>query len=173
VDSSHTSKNQNTKVKNSNKQRTKNKKQKTKNKEQGTKNKKTKNKKQKTRNKEQRTKNKEQRTKNKEQRTMSPEQISEVSYKFSSHLFWDIDRTKLQLEEHSHFFIGRVLQYGFLEDWKLLVQVYGLERIKETLLEIRFLDDISLHFASNFFSVPLEKFRCFSTKQSAQNYWNY
>jgi hypothetical protein len=92
---------------------------------------------------------------------------------FSSHLFWDIDRSKLEIDRHSQFLIGRVLQYGFFTDWKLLVRLYGNEKIKETLLEIRFLDDISLHFASNLFSVPVEKFRCYTTKQSAQNFWNY
>ena len=92
---------------------------------------------------------------------------------FSSHLFWDVDRSRLDLDEHSQFLIGRVLQYGYFSDWQTLVKLYGFEKIKESLLEIRFLDDISLHFASNLFSIPLEKFRCYTTKQSAQNYWNY
>ena len=92
---------------------------------------------------------------------------------FSSHLFWDVDRSKLDLNEHCQFLIARVLQFGFLKDWQLLVKIYGVDKIKETLVEIRFLDDISLHFASNLFSIPLEKFRCYNTKQSAQNFWNY
>ena len=92
---------------------------------------------------------------------------------FSSHLFWDIDRSKLDLDEHRQFLIGRVLQYGYLKDWQTLIKLYGFEKIKESLTELRFLDDISLHFASNFFSIPLEKFRCYTTKLSAQNYWNY
>jgi hypothetical protein len=92
---------------------------------------------------------------------------------FSSHLFWDVDRSRLDLDEHSQFLIGRVLQYGYFRDWQFLVKLFGLEKIKNTLLEIRFLDDISLHFASNLFSIPLEKFRCYTIKQSAQNYWNY
>lgn len=94
-------------------------------------------------------------------------------YNFSSHLFWDVDRSKIEIDEHSQFLIGRVLQYGYFKDWQTLVKLYGFEKIKESLLEIRFLDDISLHFASNLFSIPLEKFRCYTTKQSAQNYWNY
>ncbi|MBM3186032.1 MAG: hypothetical protein FJZ67_07010 [Bacteroidetes bacterium] len=92
---------------------------------------------------------------------------------FSTHLFWDVDSSKIQIDEHSQFLIGRVLQYGYFKDWQTLVKLYGVEKIKETLLEIRFLDDISLHFVSNLFSIPLEKFRCYTTKQSAANYWNY
>jgi hypothetical protein len=92
---------------------------------------------------------------------------------FSKHIFWDVDKSKLDLNQHAMFFIGRVLQYGFYKDWQVLLQIYGVEKIKDMVIELRYIDDISLHFASNLFSIPLEKFRCYTTKQSAATFWNY
>lgn len=39
---------------------------------------------------------------------------------FSSHLFWDIDRDKLDWNKHRMYIVERVLEYGVLSDWKLL-----------------------------------------------------
>jgi hypothetical protein len=39
---------------------------------------------------------------------------------FSSHLFWDTNREKLDLKSNDAYIIKQVLEYGKLEDWNLI-----------------------------------------------------
>ena len=50
---------------------------------------------------------------------------------FSTYLFWDVKREDLDMEKHSRYIIKRVLEYGMLLDWKMVLQYYGLDRIVE------------------------------------------
>lgn len=102
------------------------------------------------------------------QKTMNNQQLN-----FSKHLFWDVDEKSIDVERNDVFLIGRVIQYGYFSDWKKLIQLYGYSRIKEKVVQLRSLDDISLHFVSNLFKIPLAKFRCYTQKQSEQNYWKF
>ena len=45
---------------------------------------------------------------------------------FSTYLFWDVKREDLDMEKHSRYIIKRVLEYGMLLDWKMVLQYYGL-----------------------------------------------
>lgn len=85
---------------------------------------------------------------------------------FSPHLFWDIDRNKLDLEKNKAQIIKRVIEYGLLKDWKLLQQHYGLEQIGNVSKELRSLDEKSLNFISVITGIPKESFRCYTLKQS-------
>jgi len=91
----------------------------------------------------------------------------------SSHLFWDVDSTKLSFETSKPFIVQRVLEYGVLSDWKAMVEVYGLEQIKEIALQLRTLDSVSLSFLSTIFKIQKKEFRCFKLNQSSPNYWTY
>jgi len=54
-----------------------------------------------------------------------------VVEKLSKTLFWDVDIKKLDNEKSKHFIIGRVLDFGTLEDWKIIKDFYGITTIKE------------------------------------------
>ena len=92
---------------------------------------------------------------------------------FSNHLFWDVDKTKLDLEKHQTFFVQRVLEYGLIADWHLIVKYYGIRRIGEISTKLRSLEPKSLSFISALSKIPLEKFRCYTTKQSIPPHWNF
>lgn len=91
---------------------------------------------------------------------------------FSSHLFWDTDLSKFDLDKHKSFLIQRVIEYGTLNDWKLIKEFYGLETIKKLSLEFRTLDVVSLSFLSTLFKIDKTEFRCYRHKQSVPNCWN-
>ena len=92
---------------------------------------------------------------------------------FSPHLFWDVDRSKLDLEKNASFLIERVLEYGVLKDWELIKKIYGLEAIKTTTLQSRSLDDVTLSFLCSIFDLTKDAFRCYKLRQSSPHYWNY
>jgi len=91
----------------------------------------------------------------------------------SKTLFWDTDINTIDYEKNTRHIIERVLQRGMLSDWFEIKKYYGLERIKKEILQIRYLDNITLNFCSKYFQIPKEKFKCYNTEQSIQKLWNY
>jgi Family of unknown function (DUF6922) len=59
---------------------------------------------------------------------------------FSQHLFWDVDINKVDLENRKKWIVIRILQYGLIEDWKLLIKLFGIEEISEIAQKSRDID---------------------------------
>jgi hypothetical protein len=93
--------------------------------------------------------------------------------RFSDYLFWDVDRTKLEVEKSKVYIIDRVLSHGMLTDWFLIKELYGKETIKNTALQLRHLDKYSLHFCAAYFEEPIQNFRCYKFAQSNPVHWDY
>ncbi len=98
---------------------------------------------------------------------------SQTSIRFSPHLFWDIDDMRIDVKKLKPFIIQRVLEYGLMEDWRLIKKIYGLEEIKKEALNFRSLDAVTLSFLSSFFHLKKQDFRCYKFRQSAPNFWDY
>lgn len=101
--------------------------------------------------------------------------MSERDYiqSFSSFLFWDVDRDSIDLEANAPYVVQRVLEFGHLNDWKLLVSRYGLQGVARIAQTLRTLDPKALSFISAVSSFPKESFRCFTTIPSAPVHWNF
>ena len=85
-------------------------------------------------------------------------------WKFSSHLFWDIDRSKADMDTCPSQIIQRVLEYGTtMEDWRLLVGYYGLDRIVEVCRTLRTLDPKALSFICCISNTDKTQYRCYHT----------
>lgn len=83
--------------------------------------------------------------------------------KYSKNLFLDIDEKDLDFLKHSSFVIIRVAQRGTLEDFRQIVRFYGIESIKEALINAPYLDAKTLSFFSFYLKVDMHDFRCAST----------
>lgn len=44
--------------------------------------------------------------------------MEEYITRFSTYLFWDVNKDDLDMEKHSQYIIKRVLEYGMLQDWE-------------------------------------------------------
>jgi hypothetical protein len=66
-----------------------------------------------------------------------------VAEKLSKTLFWDVDIKKLDNEKSKHFIIGRVLDFGTLEDWKIIKDFYGITKILVSLAQLE--DSLNYH----------------------------
>jgi hypothetical protein len=62
------------------------------------------------------------------------------------------------------------MQYGKIEDWKIIHEMVGLDKIAEVAKELRSLDDKSMHFIANLTDTPIEEFLCYRLKQSTPKY---
>lgn len=88
-------------------------------------------------------------------------------------IFWDTDPSKIDWDKRLAFVIARAVMYGVLSDWKAVCTYYGLDRIREEMIEVRNLDPKSLHFLSLILNVPKEQFRCYTNQQFQTPHWNY
>lgn len=93
--------------------------------------------------------------------------------RLSTSLFWDTDINKLSETKHKGFIIQRVCMLGKWNDWLLLKEYYGIDKIKTELLQARYLDQKTLNYFSLILDIPKDKFRCYLLQQSAPGHWNY
>lgn len=80
--------------------------------------------------------------------------------KFSEHLFWDTRTDIVDMEKNAPYIVQRVLEYGKLSDWKLLLSFYGLYRIVDIACNLRTLEPRALSFISTISGIPKNQFRC-------------
>lgn len=102
--------------------------------------------------------------------------MKKTNYKIddlSSHIFWDVDKNALDFEKSKEQIIYKVLEFGLMQDWKIIKEIYGLEKIKKISLELRSLDIVTLSFLATTFNIDKSNFRCYKLKQSGPNFWNY
>ena len=84
------------------------------------------------------------------------------SIDFSKYLFWDANPATVDLERNSPYVVQRVLEYGELSDWRLLLEYYGLERIVEISKQLRTLNPKALSFLCVVSGTREEDYRCYS-----------
>lgn len=97
----------------------------------------------------------------------------EILSKFSDHLFWDVDRKNVDMEQNASFMVQRVLEYGLLSDWIQLRSYYGIDRIAKEAMTLRSLEPRALSFIANLSKTKKEDYRCYILRQSNQQPWNY
>jgi len=92
---------------------------------------------------------------------------------FSPHLFWDVEPSKIDFDKHKAWVIQRVLEYGLMNDWKLIHQYYGINEIAQTVMNLKDIDKKSASFISVLSGIPKEIFLCYSINPSKPKHWNF
>ena len=54
--------------------------------------------------------------------------MEEYITRFSTYLFWDVNKDDLDMEKHSQYIIKRVLEYGMLQDCKTILWTWENRR---------------------------------------------
>lgn len=98
---------------------------------------------------------------------------NEIVNQFSKHLFWDVNRLHLDLEKYDAYVIKNVLEFGFYEDWKVLLSYYGMERILKTAKTLKDLDVKTVSFLAVKGKVSKDEFLCYTIKASTPPHWNF
>ncbi len=86
-------------------------------------------------------------------------------------LFWDCDYSKIDFEKNYAFVIVRVLERGSFDDWFAIKKYYGIEKMKEAVLNTRYLSRKVLSFCCAIFDLKQEDFRCFKLMSSSPELW--
>jgi hypothetical protein len=92
---------------------------------------------------------------------------------FTASLFWDVANETIDFEKHRRWVVQRVLEYGRIEDWRVIRELYGLEGVVEAAQQARTLDPKAHAFLCLISGKPKDSFRCFTTKPYTQLHWAY
>jgi hypothetical protein len=92
---------------------------------------------------------------------------------FDQRIFWDVNFEKIDYDLKANWVISRVFERGDVEDIRQCRRYYGDEKVKEALLNTKFLPEHRLHLASAVIDEPLEKFRCYILRQSNPGLYPY
>lgn len=88
-------------------------------------------------------------------------------------LFWDVNVNEVDLDKHRASVIERIAMRGRLEEFQAMVEFYGREAVKNTLVNARYLDKKTLSYCSLIFDVPITEFRCYKLAQLNPEHWSY
>lgn len=80
-------------------------------------------------------------------------------------LFWDVDKSQLDMDTYPSFFVQRVLEYGQWSDWNIILKYYGLEKIADVCKNMRTLDPVCLSYICAITKTRKEDYRCYHTTQ--------
>jgi hypothetical protein len=90
--------------------------------------------------------------------------------KFSPYLFWDVDKTKLDMDLNAFYIIPRVFDYGRLGDVRLITSHYKEDTIKRVVQEVPYLDPRTISYLSLLYDIPMEQFRAYGNKSGKVNW---
>lgn len=76
------------------------------------------------------------------------------------------------MDNNKEYIIKQVLEYGLINDWRIIKNYYGVKQIGEVAKEFRNLESKTLSFISIVSQVPKEEFRCYTYQQSIPQHWN-
>jgi hypothetical protein len=85
---------------------------------------------------------------------------------FRKELFWDVNFDSIDWKEKYHFVIVRIFERGDVKDIREVRKLYGDPLIKRVLLETKFISLHRLYLAAAVINEPIEKFRCYTLRQS-------
>ena len=85
--------------------------------------------------------------------------------------FWDVEYAGLDPVKSKRIIIERIFTLGNLTEMHSLIHFYGAEEVKNTLIQLNYLDPKNLNFLSLIFHIPKRNFKCAMRKQSTRQHW--
>ena len=87
-------------------------------------------------------------------------------------MLWEFDLEKFDWQQMRNEVVQRVLERGRMDDFYAILNLYGVEGVKEALREIPYMNDKDMNFACVAFDLRKEELKCYTRKQSMPLHWN-
>lgn len=92
---------------------------------------------------------------------------------FNKRIFWDVNFENIDYNAKANFVIERVFERGDVPDIRACRRFYGDDKVKQALLNAKWLSKPTLHLAAAIFETDLINFRCYTIAQSNPEHWMY
>lgn len=86
-------------------------------------------------------------------------------------LFWDVDVSLLDEKKHQTYIVQQVLNLGTIEEFRLILEYYGFDEVRESLKIAGYLDSKTFSFVVDFFNIDKEEMQCCTKKRLHQPHW--
>ena len=87
-------------------------------------------------------------------------------------LLWEYDLNRFNWDDMRTVVVQRVIERGRMDDFYAILNLYGLEGVKEAIKLISYLNPKDLSFVCSVFNMNKEDLRCYTKQQSILQHWN-
>jgi len=77
-------------------------------------------------------------------------------------LIWEYDISRFDYQAMRPVVVQRVVERGWPTDWYAILNIYGIEGVKETIRAIPYLNEKDMTFVSVVFDIPFNEMKCCS-----------
>jgi hypothetical protein len=92
---------------------------------------------------------------------------------FDKRIFWDVNFEKIDYDLRANWVIERVFGRGDVEDVRNCIRYYGLDKIREALVNAKWLSKQTVYFAAAILDNDLTDYRCYKLAQLNPEHWIY
>jgi hypothetical protein len=87
-------------------------------------------------------------------------------------LFWEYDLTRFDWNQMRTLVVQRVVERGRMDDFYAMLNMYGIDGVREAIKDIPTLCPKDLSFVCNVFNLKKEELKCYTLKQLRPQHWN-
>lgn len=86
-------------------------------------------------------------------------------------LFWDTDFSKLDVDKYPKSVIERVIERGDNFQKEKLIEYYGFEKVRNTMMQARYIHPLGINFVLSKLDIPLTELRFYKfSKETGGNF---
>ena len=87
-------------------------------------------------------------------------------------LLWEYDLSRFDWQAMRLIVVQRVVERGRMEDFYALLNMYGIEGVRESIKEIPVMSPKDMSFFCSVFDIKKEELKCYLRRQSHPQHWN-
>ena len=87
-------------------------------------------------------------------------------------LLWEYNLGAVDYMAMRNIIVQRVVERGWPQDWYAMLNLYGIDSVKEAIKELPYLNDKDVNFVSHEFGIQLTDLKCYTKKQLVPSHWN-
>jgi hypothetical protein len=91
----------------------------------------------------------------------------------SQKAFWDVRFSEIDFEKNALYVMEKVFNYGTWRDQVTILKFYGLQRIREEIVNAAYLRKPVLSFLCTILQLQKSDFKCYNKMQLHPLSWNY
>lgn len=88
-------------------------------------------------------------------------------------LLWEYDLDHFDWQKMRNVVVQRVIERGRPDDYYAMLNLYGLDGVRDAVREIPVMSNKDISFVCIIFDLKKEELKCYTRKQSYQLHWDY
>lgn len=87
-------------------------------------------------------------------------------------LFWEYDMDRFNWQNMRNIVVQRVIERGRTNDFYAILNMYGLDGVKEAIRQIPYFNPKDTSFVCSVFELKKEELKCYTKQQSNNQHWS-